>query len=159
MNAYANTGNDPNIVIPAFNDAMRKAEAKYGAINEEKARRIIFRVINDTKSSNFPTKLSRAKTLEGLSESERTRYHSCATIYFKDPRVSAWRRRLGKAKVATSGSSLPNSPASDDIEEEIQRWREEEAWDMAKERNEHIIGADGTDHDFRPDYTGATWSD
>ena len=30
---------------------------------------------------------------------------------------------------------------------------------MAKERNEHIIGADGTDHDFSPDYMGATWSD
>ncbi len=159
MNAYANTDNDPNIVESAFSDAIHKAEAKYGEINKEKARRIIFRVINDTKSSNFPTKLSRAKTLEGVSESERTRYHSCATIYFKDARVSAWRRRLGKAKVATSGSSLHNSPDSDDIEEEIQRRREEEAWDMAKERNEHIIGADGTDHNFSPDYIGATWID
>ena len=159
MNAYANTDNDPNIVESAFSDAINKAEAKYGEINEEKARRIIFRVMNDTDSAQFITKLSRAKTLERVSESERARYHSCATIYFKDPRVSAWRRRLGKAKVAISGSSLPNSPDSDDIEEEIQRRRKEEAWDMAKERNEHIIGPDGTDHDFSPDYMGATWSD
>ena len=76
--------------------------------------------MNDTDSAQFITKLSRAKTLERVSESERARYHSCVTIYFKDPRVSAWRRRLGKAKVATSGSSLHNSPDSDDIKEEIQ---------------------------------------
>ncbi len=136
--------NEPFIVVSAFNDACLKAEARYGNLSRAKAEKIIFLVMNDTESAHFTTKLGRAKTVAGVSDSERSRYHSMAVRYFNDPRVK------GNQKKGSARKKVAASPKTSDA-----------PWDLIKAlcvREQPLrareAGEDRLSEDWGPEYEG-----
>ena len=75
--------NEPFIVEAIFKEVLQEVEAKFGPVNEARARRMLFIIMNDKSSSSFHTSLSRAKTVVHVPEIERARYHSIGVRYFK----------------------------------------------------------------------------
>lgn len=111
--ATQNRNDKPSIVVSAFTQAKAKAEEKYGLIDDKLSEELLFEVMNDSTSPNFPASLSEAKTTISVPDDERPKYHSFGVRYFNHPRVR--RRKPAAAKKAESkpGTDLFLQKATD----------------------------------------------
>ncbi len=99
MSAQSQDDNGPFIIESLFSEVVAEVEAKYGSIDESRARRMLFLVMNDNSSNGFQTALSRAKTIVHVPEIERARYHSFGVRYFQ--RTSSKKPKIKPVSVET----------------------------------------------------------
>ena len=138
--ATQDTGNEPYIVETIFKEVLKEVEAKFGSVNEARARRMLFVIMNDKSSTSFHTSLSRAKTVVHVPEIERARYHSFGVRYFK---------KIPSKKA--SGKKEPADPTNWGLISHL----------CADEQHARAVeaGEDRLSPDWSPEYTGPTGDD
>ena len=135
-----------SINLSLLTSIVRETEAERGPVSIETAKKLLFTILElreANPSTSFYTALCRAKTVLGLPEADRSRYHSLATKYFK--RITAARPKKKPAPAITP------TPQGLGLWKQIKILCEKESPAIREAANEHIINADGVDQDWSPD--------
>lgn len=132
--------NGPPIVESVFREVITEVETKYGPIDEGRARRMLFIVMNDKDSNSFQTALSRAKTIVHVPEMERARYHSLGVRYFK--RTNPKKPAAKKAAVDKTNWDFISKLCA-----------------LEQHERQSEAGEDRLSPDWEPVYEGETWED
>jgi hypothetical protein len=136
--------NEPFIISSIFLEVQQEVEIKYGRICTRRAESVLFAVMNDSSGATFWVKLSKAISRYHVAESERTKYHSFGTKYFKRVKKHFQSQETDRKYAQTSPTSETNWASSS-------RLCEQEQYEMKVS-----AGEDRLDPGWEPEYVGPT---